>query len=56
MVEFEGEKWHALEVDLRYIAKLLGTSGTAEKQRKKHQADRRAHRRQLAMFDLEREG
>lgn len=41
MVEKEGSLWHAREVDLDYIALLVGTAGIRRKQIEKHISQRR---------------
>jgi len=48
MVENEGNTWRTLEVDLDFIASLIGTAGTGKQQRKKHKQERQCHRRALA--------
>lgn len=47
MVQNEGDSWHALDVDLDRVAEIVGTSGTGEKQRKKHIQERARHRLSL---------
>ena len=41
MVEKDGSLWHAREVDLGYIAMLVGTAGIRRKQIEKHISQRR---------------
>lgn len=45
MVEFSTseQRWHALEVDLDLIARIVGTDGASEKQKRLHEQERRAH-------------
>ena len=43
----EGEKWHALTVDLGAVAVAVGTRGKGSEQRRKHAKERRAHAREL---------
>jgi len=52
MVENQGDTWHALAVDLDFIAALVGTAGAGNQQIEKHQRERRAHR--LALARLQR--
>jgi hypothetical protein len=47
VVEKEGEKWHALEVDLETVARDVGTFGVGEKQKRQHERERRSHANQL---------
>jgi len=51
MVEFkptaEGEKWHALPVDLAAVAVAVGTHGKGTEQRLRHAKERRIHSRSL---------
>lgn len=51
MVEFkptaEGEKWHALPVDLSAVSVAVGTSGMGREQRIRHAKERRMHSRSL---------
>lgn len=49
MVEKVGKEWHALDVDLDKIARIVGTYGKGMKQRKKHRDERRNHKRSLAL-------
>ncbi len=39
----EGEKWHALDVDLDAVATAVGTFGKGDKQKQKHAKERRLH-------------
>jgi len=43
----EGEKWHALPVDLNAVAVAVGTYGKGEAQRWKHTKERDEHSRKL---------
>jgi heme exporter protein D len=43
--ELEGGVWQAHEVDLNQVARLVGTAGTAQRQRKMHEVERQQHRR-----------
>mgnify|MGYP001573380205 CR=1 FL=1 len=46
----DGGAWHVCAgVDLDHVARLLGTSGAAKRQRARHADDRKAHRRSLAL-------
>jgi hypothetical protein len=47
MVNLDGDKWHALTVDLDAVAVAVGTSGKGREQRQKHAKERRAHARDL---------
>ena len=47
MVTKVGKNWHAEQVDLSDVAFIVGTSGKGKAQRKKHIAQRQAHRRSL---------
>ena len=47
MVNLDGDKWHALTVDLNAVAVAVGTSGKGREQRQKHAKERRAHSRSL---------
>lgn len=55
MVELDDGKWNALKVDLDHIAQVIGTSGIGKRQKRRHRADRKAHRHQLSMFELRRD-
>jgi hypothetical protein len=43
----EGEKWHALPVDLSAVAVAIGTNGKGREQRLRHAKERRIHSRSL---------
>ena len=43
----DGRTYHAVEVDLDRVARVLGTSGSADRQRQQHLRDRLAHSRAL---------
>lgn len=45
----EAGKYCPAEVDLDWIARLLGTEGAAKRQRRKHAEERRIHRRSLEL-------
>lgn len=47
MVEHDGDKWRALEVDLDQIAHIVGSAGIGRKQKELHARERAAHRRGL---------
>ncbi len=47
MVEHDGDKWRALEVDLDHIAHIVGSAGIGRKQKELHARERAAHRRGL---------
>ncbi len=48
MVEVDGDKWGACEsVNLEHIAEIVNTAGMGKRQHEKHEAERRAHRRDL---------
>lgn len=47
MVENQGKTWRAQEVDLSQIANIIGTTGEGERQREKHERERRIYRRAL---------
>jgi hypothetical protein len=47
MAWFDGELWHANDVDLGRIARIVGTAGKGRQQKTKHAEERRAHRRAL---------
>ena len=47
MVQNTGKKWKAIEVDLDQIAAIVGTAGTLEAQKKKHNQERELHRQRL---------
>lgn len=50
MVEFDGEKYKAKEnVDLDYIAELLGTKGMGERQKERHIREREEHNIQMTV-------
>jgi hypothetical protein len=50
MVVKADDTWHALKVDLDYIANLVGTAGFGKQQVAKHRQERCIHRRALARF------
>ena len=52
LVAVEGDKWHAINGDLDLIAQIIGTAGLGKRQREKHRAERRAHRRSLLIGQL----
>lgn len=46
----EGNNWRAVEgVDLEHVARVVRTAGAGERQRQRHAAERRAHKRALAL-------
>lgn len=56
MVGCDGEKWYAKEVNLDYLAKMIGTFGAKQRQIKKHKHERKLHRRSLIMENLTSQG
>ena len=44
MVEGDGKNWRALDVNLDYVAQLIGTAGYGKLQWEKHSKERRLHR------------
>jgi hypothetical protein len=45
--------WHAIPVDLDLVARVIGTVGKGEKQRRQHKEDRRVYRRVLEAWKQE---
>ena len=43
MVDRQGNRWFAIEVDLDMVALVIGTKGIGKKQRERHSKERRAH-------------
>jgi hypothetical protein len=54
MVEFDGKYWHAIDVDLDLVAKLIGTSGDGQRQKEKHERERKLHRCSLLYGQTQR--
>jgi len=54
LVAVEGDKWHAINGDLDLISQIIGTAGLGKRQREKHRAERRAHRRSLLIGQMDR--
>lgn len=50
MVESDNDLWYALPVDLDHVAAVIGTAGTSNQQRERYSAERRAHRKGLALM------
>ncbi len=48
----DGEMWHALQVDLDYIARIIGTAGAGEKQKQLHQKERKIHQNTLYLGNM----
>lgn len=42
-----GDKWQAVEVDLDYVANIVGTSGKGKAQKKHHKLERERHKQRL---------
>lgn len=51
----EGETWHILQVDLDYIAQVIGTAGAGEKQKQAHEKERQIHQNALYLGKMKKD-